>query len=66
MTLILWLPVLAPALLGVAVTWRHADRWARVAPLAAAVVIFACGVPQYARVEWRAFVPESRHECTPS
>lgn len=44
MTLLLWLPVLAPALLGVAVTWRHADRWARVAPLAAAVVIFACGV----------------------
>ncbi len=44
MTLLLWLPVLAPAVLGAAVTWRHADRWARFAPLAAAVVIFACGV----------------------
>jgi hydrogenase-4 component F len=44
MTLLLWLPVLAPALLGAAVTWRHADRWARLAPLASAVVIFVCGV----------------------
>ncbi len=44
MTILLWLPVLAPALLGAAVAWRHSDRWARLAPLAAAVVIFACGV----------------------
>lgn len=44
MTILLWLPVLVPTLLGTLVTWRHADRWARFAPLATAAVVFATGV----------------------
>lgn len=43
MAILLWLPVLLPALLAAAVTWRHADRWARLAPITAAVGIFASG-----------------------
>lgn len=44
MTIVLWLPILVPTLLGGLVTWRHADRGARLAPLATAVVVFATGV----------------------
>jgi len=44
MTVLLWLPVLVPAVLGALVAWRHSDAYARYVPLAVALVILTCGV----------------------
>jgi hydrogenase-4 component F len=44
MTVLLWLPILAPVVLGALVAWRHNDAFARYVPLAVAVVILVCGI----------------------
>ena len=44
MAVLLWLPVLVPAVLGALVAWRHTDAYARFVPLVVAVVILACGI----------------------
>lgn len=49
MVVLLWLPVLFPAVMGAFVAWRHRDAYARFVPLAVAVVILACGVALVAR-----------------
>ena len=44
MTVLLWLPVLVPTVLGAIIAWRHSDAFARFVPLAVALVILACGI----------------------
>jgi hydrogenase-4 component F len=44
MTMLLWLPVLVPAVMGALVAWRHSDALARFVPFVVAVVILACGI----------------------
>ena len=44
MTVLLWLPVLVPVLMGLLVAWRHGDAFARYVPLAVAIVILATGI----------------------
>jgi hydrogenase-4 component F len=44
MTVLLWLPVLVPVLMGLLVAWRHGDAFARYVPLAVAIVVLATGI----------------------
>jgi hydrogenase-4 component F len=44
MTVLLWLPVLVPVVMGALVAWRHGDALARFVPLVVALVILACGI----------------------
>ncbi len=49
MAVLLWLPVLVPAVMGALITWRHSDAYARLVPLGVAVVILACGIALVAK-----------------
>ena len=49
MTVLLWLPVVVPAVLGTLVAWRRDAAYARFVPLAAAVLILGCGVALVSR-----------------
>ena len=49
MAILLWLPVLLPAVMGTLVAWRHRDTYARFVPLSVAVVVLACGIALVAR-----------------
>ncbi len=44
MAVLLWLPVLAPAVLGAFLAWRPSSAHARFLPVAAGLLILACGV----------------------
>ena len=49
MAVLLWLPVLVPAVMGALITWRHSDAFARLVPVGVAVVILACGIALVAK-----------------
>ena len=49
MTVLLWLPLVVPVVMGALVTWRHSDAFARYVPLAVALVILACGITLVAK-----------------
>ena len=49
MTVLLWLPVLVPTILGAVIAWRHSDAFAKYVPLAVALVILASGIALVAK-----------------
>ena len=49
MAVLLWLPVLVPAVMGALITWRHDDAFARLVPVGVAVVILVCGIALVAK-----------------
>lgn len=49
MAVLLWLPVLVPAVMGAVITWRHSAAFARLVPVGVAVVILVCGIALVAK-----------------
>ncbi|HET7723973.1 MAG TPA: proton-conducting transporter membrane subunit [Propionibacteriaceae bacterium] len=51
MAVLLWLPVLGPAVLAALLGWRHRHPYTHVVPVAAALLVLGCGVALVARRE---------------